>query len=262
MSFQLTLPKKGAAVVMGGSGGVGAEICRTLASIGTPVALTYFRGESRANTVCDELDKSGTDNGKFQVDTRNLESVEQMMKQVSERFGAIHTVICATGPTLQFRTLSEVDVNKWRENIDSDINGAFNIIRAAIPHLRQSRGTLVALSTMANHRIISHDATSACPKAAVETLVRQLAYEEGINGIRANTVALGAINAGMGTADADSSILEEMGEEGIAAIVEKIRLENRIGSAQELANAVAFLVSDQASYITGQTLLVDGGWTL
>lgn len=262
MALEMTFPSTGAALVFGGSGGVGSAICKTLAKAGCPIAFTYFRGEDRAKALGAELDAKGVANSMHALDTKNPEAVQTLVDHVAEKYQGIHTVVTASGSYLQFRTISEVDVNRWRENVDTDVNGIFYIVKAVIPHLRKSSGSLVALSTMAFHRILPRDAVSACPKAAVETLIRQLACEEGANGVRANTVALGAINAGQGAVDSGSSIIKDMGEEAVGAIIASIRLGGRMGTAQEVANTVAFLASSEASYITGQTLLVDGGSTL
>jgi len=262
MAFHLDFPSTGTALVLGGSGGVGAAICSALAQAGSAVALTYYGGSERAKTVCSTIAPFSVKSSAHQLDARNADAVQQTLELVAQRYGGIHTVVCAAGATLQFRSIMELDAEKWRENIDTDIHGVFNVIKAAIPHLRASTGSVVALSTMAYHRILARDAVSACPKAAVETLIRQLAAEEGCNGIRANSVALGAINAGMGSVDSESSIVADLGADAIAGIVASIRLGGRMGTADEVANAVTFLASRRASYITGQTLVVDGGATL
>ena len=262
MSFHLSFPSRGAAFVVGGSGGVGAAICSTLAAAGSAVALSYHRGASRAEAVCAALAKQGVASSAHALDARDAAAVADCLRDVAQRHGGIHTLVCASGAKLQFRAIAELDAAKWHENIDTDVHGVFNLVKAAIPHLRASQGSVVALSTMAYHRILARDAVSACPKAAVETLIRQLAAEEGMHGIRANCVALGAINAGMGSVDADSSIIADLGPEAIAGIVASIRLGGRMGTAEEVANAVTFLASQQASYVTGQTLVVDGGATL
>ncbi|HKY90314.1 MAG TPA: SDR family oxidoreductase [Nevskiaceae bacterium] len=262
MSFNLTFPPRGAALVVGGSGGVGSAICDALARAGSVVALTYHRGRDRAEAVCDALDRHGAARSAHQLDVCDALAVSRLVDDVALRHDGIHTVVLAAGATLQFRSLLDVDAAKWRQTMETDVTGAFNVTRATIPHLRRTSGSVVALSTMAAHRVLARDAVSACPKAAVETLMRQLACEEGENGIRANTVALGAIDAGMGSADAGSSIVDELGHEAIAGIVASIRLGHRMGRAEEVANAVTFLASQQASYITGQTIVVDGGSTL
>lgn len=262
MPYQLTFPVTGAALVIGGSGGVGASICSALAKAGSAVALTYHLGRDRAEAQCRALDAQGVRNMAAPLDARDPAAVARLVGQVADAFAGIHTVVCASGARLQFRSLLDLDAARWRENFDTDVHGVFNVIKASIPHLRRSAGSLVALSTMAYHRILSRDAVSACPKAAVETLVRQLACEEGMQGVRANCVALGAIDAGMGSIDADSSILADLGADAIAGIVSSIRLGGRMGTAEEVAAAVTFLASQQASYITGQTLVVDGGATL
>lgn len=259
MALELNIAKTGAVLVVGGSGGVGSAICRAFAEAGSAVALTYLHGEERARAVCESL---VTGSSMHRLDARDYAAVEALVAEVAASHGGIHTLVSASGPRLRFQPIATLEVERWRENIDTDVHGVFNLVRASLPFLRQTAGSVVALSTMAVHRILPRDAVSACPKAAVETLIRQLAREEGAHGVRANVVALGGIDAGMGSVGTDSSIVEEIGEEGVAAILASIPLGARLGSAEDIAAAVAFLASAQAAYITGQTLLVDGGATL
>lgn len=263
MAFELTFPSQGAALVFGGSGGAGAAICEALARAGCTVAFTYFRGTARAEATLSKLRALGARCSSHTVDARDHAAVQTLARQVAVTYGGIHTAICAAGPSLVFQPVSEVSFEKWRENVDTDLHGVFNMVQATVPHLRQSKGSFTALVTFANRRMLALDGVSAQPKAAVESLIRQVACEEGAYGVRANAVGLGGINVGMGAVGGgETSIADEFGQDALDFLRSIIRLEGRLGTGEEVANAVTFLASQQASYITGQTVLVDGGAAL
>lgn len=262
MALALTFPVAGVALVVGGSGGVGSAICSTLARAGSAVAFSFYRGAQRAQATEQRIRETGVACSSHSLDMRDETAVRRMIDAVAETHGGIHTLIIASGAQIQFIPVSALSAESWRNSIDTDLHGAFYAIQASLPHLRKSRGSIVTLSTMACHRIMMYDGISSSPKASLEHLIRQVACEEGQHGLRANSVALGGINAGMGAVDSDSSILADMGEEALASFLASIYLENRLGTAEEVANTVAFLASQQASYITGQTIVVDGGVSL
>jgi NAD(P)-dependent dehydrogenase (short-subunit alcohol dehydrogenase family) len=127
-----------------------------------------------------------------------------------------------------------------------------------LPIFREQKGgNFVAVTSMANTRFIVGDALSAVPKASIETLSRGIAKEEGRYGIRSNTVAPGAMNAGLG----EEYIAEKFTPEFWANFKKTIPL-RRFGNAEDIGEAVAFFASERASYFTGQTLVADGGYTL
>lgn len=262
MTFNLTYPTEGAALVVGGSGGVGSVICETLAKAGVPVAFTYNKSGDRAKVTAGKLQALGQEPLFASVDGRDAAATRSFVDAVVKRHGCLHTVVYAGGPLVEFTPLADASEEQWMRFMAADAGGVFNLASAVMPHLRKvGRASFTSCVTFANRRVLDLDGLSAAPKAAVESLVRQIAAEEGKHGVRANSVGLGWIDAGMGTAQSDQSLHDTFGQKAMDRLLQSIRL-GRPGTAQELANVAVFLASDQASYVTGQAVMVDGGGSL
>lgn len=261
MTYELSFPDTGAALVFGGSGGAGAAICEALALAGTPVAFTYFRGARRGEETLQRLKALGVPCQSYQVDGRDTAAVAGMVDQVVQTFGGLHSVITASGPLIDFMPIGDMSPDAFRGYLEGDATAIFNVIHAGLPHLRASGGSVTTCVTFANRRVLDYDGASAVPKAAVESLIKQLAAEEGPRGVRANAVGLGWIEVGVGAADTEQSAHAAFGPEGVEKLRAMTRL-GRPGTGPELAAAVVFLASRQASYITGQIITVDGGSTV
>lgn len=243
-----------AVMVVGGTGGLGAAICRRFAAEGRPVFLTYRSNQASAERLTKEL-IARCDVASASVDLRSLESVRHGVEQAVGRFGAISVVVYASGARILQPFVSQISPDQWDDVIQTELMGFINLTTAVLPVLRErGEGALVSIVTFATYAYPPGDALSAVPKAAVEMLTKAIAKEEGRNGIRANAVAPGIINAGLG-----ELFQKEVFNE---AVWDKQRRRvplRRFGEAEEVADAVAFLASDRARYITGQTLIVDGG---
>lgn len=264
MSVELTFPAQGAALVVGGSGGVGAYICQTLARAGSPVAFTYHRSKKRGDETLAKVKAIGRPCSVHGLDGSDAEAVKALVEETAATYGGLHTVIYAAGPIVDFLPLADAAPEQWLRFMNSDAAAVFNLAHYAMPHLRKSRGSFTACVTFANRRVLDCDGLSAAPKAAIEALIRQVAAEEGKHGVRANSVGLGWIDAGVGasSAESDHSLRDAFGEAAMQYLTQIARLENRPGSGQEFANTVVFLASQQASYVTGQAIMVDGGGSL
>jgi len=248
---------EGPAFVAGGSGGVGSAICARLASSGRPLAFTYFRGREKAEALERELGRHGGRVLALGVDLTDAARTAAALAEAAEVLGGLESVIYAAGPPLEMNFVSGISPETWASTVATDVNGAYNLFHAALPHLRRSRGNLLALSTCALKRPPRADVLSAAPKAAIDMLVKCIAKEEGRFGVRANTVELGFIDAGLAGQHIDAVWSPEL----IAGIKGDTPLK-RFGEAEEVAAAVAFLSSRQASFITGQSLATDGGYQL
>jgi 3-oxoacyl-[acyl-carrier protein] reductase len=250
--------RAGVALVTGGSGGLGAAICRMLAARGSDVVLSYRANRDRADAVVADVEAHGRRARAVAVDLVDDVAAHTFVDDAAAEFGGIHTLVHAAGPTVPQRHLSTVTPAQLREAVDQEVGGFFAVAQPALPHLRATSGTIVAVTTAATVRFPVRDGLSSGPKAAIESLVRALAAEEGRFGIRANSVGPGMLTDGMAerlmaSGDLDDAALE-VTRRNIAL--------RRFGDAGDIAEAVCFLASDRAKFISGVHLLVDGGYAI
>jgi NAD(P)-dependent dehydrogenase (short-subunit alcohol dehydrogenase family) len=249
---------KGVALVVGGSGGIGSAVARGFAERGVSLAITYRKNEAAAEKVAEDIRAGGGICSVHGLSLGDLESVAECLDALVEEHGSIHTIVHAAGTHIDQPYVSKVTPEQWRNTMDWDVNGFFHVVHAALPLLRRSQGSIVFISSAGLKRVPPGDVLSVAPKGAIEALVRAIAREEGRYGIRANNVAVGVVDAGM-----FPKLLErgELSQEWIDAATRNTPL-RRFGTPQEIADAAVFLASSRARYITGQTLFVDGGYTL
>lgn len=241
--------------VIGGSGGLGAAICRTVAPDWERVVVGYRSNRNRAESVAGDLGGKGS---VIACDLTAASSVTAAFEEIANGAAPLGAVVFAGGVPIGQPYVSAISESEWREVFETELVGFTRVMAAAIPALRASGGgSVTAVTSVANTCFPPGDALSSVPKAAIESLCRAVAREEGRAGIRANAVAPGIIDAGLG-----AQFLRDLySPDTWEAQRRRIAL-RRFGQAEEIANAVAFLASDRAAYITGQTLIVDGGFSL
>ena len=245
----------GISLIIGGSGGVGAAACRALAMQGRDIVLTYRRGRARAESLRDELEKMGCRTAVMSFDLDG--DHRAFLAEVVDVHGPIESLVVATGSDIRMRWISEISDDEWDRVTRVDAQGTCHLIRQAIPWLRETKGSIVVVSTAGLARYPTRDILSVAPKAMVDALVQGVAREEGRHGIRANTVALGVIETGI------FERLQEVdfSEEWMEAARSNTAL-GRFGRADEVGEVIAFLASHRASYVTGQTIYCDGGYRI
>ena len=248
----------GAALVVGGSGGLGSVIAVELAARGSDVALTYRSNAEAAAATRAEIEQLGRRSWTAAADLADDEATAEAVVQLAGAAGGLHTLVYAAGPHVPQLHLSRVEASAMRAQLDADAAGFFAAASAALPHLRESKGSIVAVTSAGTGRFPVRDGLSTVPKAAVEAAVRGLAAEEGRFGVRANSVGPGMLTDGMAQRLVASGDLDERAMEAARA---NIPLRG-FGTAADIAEAVCFLASGRAGYISGQHLAVDGGYTV
>lgn len=242
----------GLALVTGASGGLGRAVARHLADLGHPLVLLHRR--NRPEDLLRELGDSVRHSAG--VDVADGDAVAEVVETVVREVGDVHAAVHAAGPHIPMVYLSQVSPRQFAEQLDADVTGFFNVMHALLPSLRRTRGSMTAVTTAATTRYPTRDGLSSAPKAAVEALVRAFAAEEGRFGIRVNCVGPGMLTDGMAERLIASGDLDDR---ALAVARGNIPLRS-FGSATDIAEAVGFLASDRARFVSGQKLDVDGGY--
>ncbi|HAU14560.1 MAG: oxidoreductase [Pseudomonadales bacterium] len=250
---------QGASLVFGGSGGIGAAIATRIAQGGSDVAITYRSNRERAEAAAATIAELGVACTIHQVDIADKAQIVQAITEAAQRHKRLHSVVVAAGSDIKQPFLADVTDAQWEEVIAGDLNGFFRIVKNIIPHFRaHGGGSLVHISSAGLGRTPPRDVLSVAPKAANEALVQYLAKEEGVHGIRANSVAVGVIETG---------IFKRLEAEGVfdaawkEAVLSTLPLKH-FGQPEDIAEAAAFFASNRSKYVTGQLLFVDGGYAV
>ncbi len=227
-----------------------------LAEAGSDVAFTYRTNETKAEELVGKVADAGKKSASYCLAIDDESQVKEFFADLISKSGSVHTIINASGASISMPWISELKPEQWRSVMDSDANGFFNIVHYSLPHMRKSAGSYVAISTAGLKRWPTRDVLSVAPKAAIHALMTGIAREEGRFGVRANTVALGLIDAGL-----FRKLADHYDDRYMSAAIQNSALK-RLGTADEVADAVVFFASDRARFVTGQTLTLDGGFSL
>jgi NAD(P)-dependent dehydrogenase (short-subunit alcohol dehydrogenase family) len=243
-----------AALVTGGSRGIGHATCLELARRGADVAFVYHSRDADAEATVAELRALGRRALALKADLAAARAVGSAVDRAAAEFGRLDVLVQAAGANGVWRGVAELATEDWDRYLAVDLSGAFYAIRAALPHLRRAGGgAVVAISSIAAQMCQARNVQGAAAKAGLEAVVRVVAREEGRHGIRANAVSVGLTDTDMGRVAFD-----EWGPEKSERIVRAIPL-GRIGTPEEVARVVCFLAGPDGAYVTGKVLQVDGG---
>jgi NAD(P)-dependent dehydrogenase (short-subunit alcohol dehydrogenase family) len=248
----------GGALVTGGTGGIGRAIVEQLVREGSAVTFTFRSSAAAAVEMVTALQAEGHSIAAIELDLADADHCARVVEVAANNFGGLHTVVHAAGPHVPQMHLSKVSPAEFSRQVEREVSDTFNLLQPALAHLRASKGSIVAVTTAATARYPVRDGLSAAPKAAVEQLILGLAVEEGRFGVRANCVGPGMLTDGMAERLMASGDLDD---EALAITKANIPL-RRFGRATDIAEAVCFLASQKANFITGQLLRVDGGYSV
>ena len=247
--------EKGAALVFGGSGGIGQHVAKSFGAAGTDVAIVYRTKKDVAERVAGEVTKGGRKATLHQADVTKPAEVEAAVKAAIAAHGRIHTVAWAAGPVVEQLHISEIKPDLWHRSIDIEVHGLFNAVQATLPHLREKGGgSYVHLGSAGHVYFPQKDGLSVIPKAANEALLKGIAKEEGRHNIRANSILVGVIEAGMFLELLKRGVFDQ---KWIDKVQEMLAIK-RWGKPEEIGAAAVFLATN--GYVTGQQINVSGGF--
>jgi 3-oxoacyl-[acyl-carrier protein] reductase len=240
------------ALVTGGSRGIGRAVALRLASDGHSVAVNYATNKSAAAEVVDAITEAGGVALAFQADVGETEAVASLFGEVEERLGRVTILVNNAGITRD-DLLLRMGPEAWDDVIQTNLRSTYLCTRAAMRGmLRLKWGRIISISSVSGISGNPGQANYAASKAAVIGFSKSVAREIGSRNITVNVVAPGFI---------ETDMTDQLGREVADEVIQRVAL-GRLGKPEEIAAAVGYLASDDAAYVTGQTLVVDGGLAL
>ena len=235
------------ALITGAGRGIGKTIAVKLAESGSDIAIADMNPVS--DDVLREIEKNGTKCLAYQLDVTDVEAVDSVVKKIIDETGGIHILVNNAGIT-QDNLFMRMKPEQWSQVIDVNLNGVFHVTKAVIRTMvKQHSGRIINISSVVGFSGNPGQVNYSSTKSGLIGFTKSLSREVGTRGITVNAVAPGFINTEM---------TQALNESQQQAILSQIPL-GRMGEAEDIANAVAFLASEEASYITGTVLHVNGG---
>jgi len=239
-------------LITGSAQGIGKAIALKFAKEGSKIALNdiSFQEENLKKTK-EEIEKLGTEAKYYLADVTKYEEVEKMIKEIEKDFQRLDVLVNNAG-IIKDRTLAKMTPKEWQDVIDVDLTGVFNCTKAALPLIIANQGNIISISSVVGQRGNFGQTNYAAAKAGIIGFTKSLAKEVGRFGVRVNAIAPGFI---------ETKMVESVPEE-VKIMVKKLTALGRFGKPEEVANLVYFLASDNASFITGAIINIDGGLSI
>jgi 3-oxoacyl-[acyl-carrier protein] reductase len=237
------------AVVTGGSRGIGAAIAKRLGAEGATVVVNYARSGKAADSVVESIKEAGGEGQAIQADISKPGEVRTFIEAVAGQYGRIDILVNNAG-IAEFSPLEGVGEDHISRQFDLNVSGLLLTTRAAAAHFPATGGSVINISSVVSTRPLPNASAYSATKAAVDAITKSLARELGARNIRVNSVSPGPVETEMMASVADEATINHF--------LSRLSIA-RLGQPEDIANAVAFIASDEATWITGQSLGVDGG---
>ncbi|MEM9013719.1 MAG: SDR family oxidoreductase [Pseudomonadota bacterium] len=249
--------KEGAAIIFGATGGIGRHVALSFARAGADVAVVWRSKEEAAASLAENIKKLGRKATTHHCDVLEDGAVDKAMNAARGDHGQLHTMVWGAGPLVEQVYFADLTEAQWRRAIDTEVHGFFRASHHAVRIMReQGGGSIIHLGSAGDMRWPEKDVLSVAPKATNEALIKCVAKEEGRHGIRANSILVGVIEAGMFLELSKQGVFDEAWTEE----VHKNLALKRWGQPEEVGDVAVFLASTAAGYVTGQQIAVAGGY--
>ncbi len=242
---------KKTALVTGGAKGIGSAICRTLAKDGYKIAINYNSSQNEAVDLKNEL-SAITEVEIFKADVSDSKQVKEMFSEIEKVFGGVDVLVNNAGIAGQM-LFTDITDEMWQKMINVNLSGAFYCCREALKFMiNKKSGKIINIASMWGETGASMEVHYSASKAGLIGLTKALAKEVGLSGVTVNAVSPGVIMTDM---------MNSFSEADIAVLKDETPL-NSLGTAENVADAVSFLASEKADFITGQVISVNGGFVI